>query len=297
MNDNRSEYYPPRAGWRSPFRTGSVRLVAFFQYALSPLKFRFDFGWRAFALSILLPGYAIRHYGFQAIGNLIISIYFTCVAIFLVWLGYTAASFSFSIMLSLHVSSICFLLSHLNLDSTLQARIASSLAVLIGVSFLIYLPARHVIEKFAQPLRTHNRVIVVNPMASPKKLKRGNWVAYSVSGTQSSFNNSQAHGTVILQDGFGLGKIAALPGDNVRFFTTNFLVNGVSFPRGARMPADGELVVPEKHWFIWPDLAMNMQGAAAEIQIQEILRNRSLVGQSNFVGAPYKHWFFRSQTL
>jgi hypothetical protein len=292
-----SEYYPPRANWLSPVRAGRLQLDAFLKSAVHPLGFNLVIGLRDTLLSILIPGYSIRYYGFKTIGNLVILTYLLGAAVFLVGLGYAAANYSFSIMLSLHVTSICFALRYFVPDWRLTARLAASLAILFSVSVLIYLPIRHLIEKVARPLRTQQRVIIVTPAASPKALKRGAWVAYTMSGTQTSFNNAEAHGTVILQDGFGLGKIVGVPGDAINFSKTNFFVNGVGFPREPQMPIDGELVVPENHWFIWPDLAMNMRGAAAGIYMEQLLKNRSLVAQTNFVGVPFKHWFFRNQTL
>ena len=295
--DGHSEYYPPRANWLSPLRTRGLQFGFFLKSALHPLGFKLVFGLRDTLLSILLPGYSIRRFGFKAIGNLVILTYLLCAAVFLIWLGYAAANYSFSIMLSLHVTSICFLLRYLIPDWKLMARLAAALAILFSVAVLIYLPTRHLIEKVARPLRTQKRVIVVTPAASPKALKRGDWVAYAVSGTQTAFNNAQAHGTVILKDGFSLGKIVGLPGDAIKFSKTNFSVNGVDFPREPRMPIEDELVVPEKHWFIWPDFAMNMHGAAAGIQVEQLLKNRSLIAQTNFVGVPFRRWFFREQTL
>jgi hypothetical protein len=292
-----SEYYPPRANWLSPLRTRRLQFGAFLKSSLHPLGFKLVFGFRDTALSILLPGYSIRRFGFKSIGNLMILTYLLCAVIFFICLGYAVANYAFSVMLSLHVTSICFLLRYFIPDWSLVARLIAALAILFSVSVLIYLPSRHLIEKAARPLRTQQQVIVVNSIASPKALKRGDWIAYAVSGTQTWFNNAQAHGTMILQDGFSLGKIAGAPGDVINFSKTNFSVNGIAFSREPQMPTEGELVVPDEHWFIWPDFAMNMRGAAAAIHVEELLKNRSLIAQTNFVGVPFKRWFFRKQTL
>ena len=52
----------------------------------------------------------------------------------------------------------------------------------------------------------------------------------------------------------GFGPVLAVPGDRVEFSTKAFSVNGVPQPLLPHMPAGGKLVVPENHWFIWPNL-------------------------------------------
>ncbi len=298
MNSNPSEFYPPRANWFSAIRVRSIRLGLVLRAIMRPINFGQVLGSGDTILALLLPGYSVRRLGLPRIGTVMMVSYFLCGFVFLICLGYSVANYSFGLMLSLHVTSILFLLRRLIPEWTVVARLAAAIFILVAVSALVYWPIRREIQKNVMPLRTHSQVIVVNTRASFEKLRRGNWIAYHVPERSGSFQNAQAHGTIILREGFSFGQILGLPGDILRFSETNFFVNDLSFAREARMPKNTEMVIPEKHWFIWPDLAMSFQSdTAAIMQVDGFLKNRALIAQSNFVGTPFASWFWRKQIL
>ena len=59
----------------------------------------------------------------------------------------------------------------------------------------------------------------------------------------------------------------AVAGDTVRFTTNVFFINGQPAPRLPHMPDTGEVQVPEKHWFIWPNLDISGHGNVGEDRI------------------------------
>jgi hypothetical protein len=63
------------------------------------------------------------------------------------------------------------------------------------------------------------------------------------------------------------------------------------------MPAEGEWVVPEKTWFIWPNLAISGHGATPESAVSAAMQRTALVSEPQLVGKPFKHWFGRRQWL
>jgi hypothetical protein len=62
------------------------------------------------------------------------------------------------------------------------------------------------------------------------------------------------------------------------------------------MPIRGESVVPENHWFIWPELAI-VQGNVAAAPAEAAFLRMSDVDQTQFVGKPFRRWFWRRQLL
>ena len=86
-------------------------------------------------------------------------------------------------------------------------------------------------------------------------------------------------------------------GDRVRFKAETIEVNGVASPRRAHMPTAGELVVSEKNWFIWPQFDISNRGNTAETVISAMMVRLATVSEEQFVGKPFKRWFWRRQHL
>jgi hypothetical protein len=61
------------------------------------------------------------------------------------------------------------------------------------------------------------------------------------------------------------------------------------------MPQGGELVVPENHWFVWPELAINVHGNVGEGPISATMLQLAIISESEFIGKPFKRWFWRRQ--
>jgi hypothetical protein len=109
----------------------------------------------------------------------------------------------------------------------------------------------------------------------------------------------EAHngGAIWVQSGMGLARVLAVAGDRVVFSTGTFSVNGQGQPDLPHMPSDGEWVVPENHWFIWPNLDISGHGNVAEARISSSMMNLANVSEDQFFGKPLARWFWRKQIL
>jgi hypothetical protein len=63
------------------------------------------------------------------------------------------------------------------------------------------------------------------------------------------------------------------------------------------MPVSGMVIVPGNHWFIWPDLAISGHGNIGEAAITDAMLRMADVSEEQFVGKPFKRWFWRQQFL
>jgi hypothetical protein len=116
---------------------------------------------------------------------------------------------------------------------------------------------------------------------------------YSLAGSASG--DAHGGGAVQVESGFGYGPVLATAGDRVEFSTNSFSVNGVTRPLLRYMPTAGEVVVPEKHWFVWPELAISINRNVGDAAISDVMLKLAVVPESRFIGRPFKHWFGRRQ--
>jgi hypothetical protein len=206
------------------------------------------------------------------------------------WLGHTLANIAFGLMLALHATSVMFLLAPWLTGERFLIRLLTGAIVLVLLGGLIYAPLRsRTEERWLMPLRMDGRVIIVQTFSSAAAVKRGDWIAYRI-------DRDGGQGLQV-RAGFGLRPVEAMPGDRVRFTATTYEINGAARPRLAHMPARGEFVVPENCWFIWPELAINLQGNASVATAEAALLKLAWVEQSQFVGKPFHRWFWRRQVM
>jgi hypothetical protein len=249
---------------------------------------------RAFLLSLLIPGYAFVVRRERLIGRIIMASYAVLALTFVVCLGFPLANLGFGLMLSLHVSSIIFLLNpwlvETRLPFRLPFRIASGFAVLLVVGAALYTPLRNQLEtKWLLPLRVNESVVIVQTFTPVRAIKRGDWMAYSLAAKRSA--------GLYAQEGLGLRPVLAVAGDRVHFRAETFEVNGIAAARLPHMPTAGELVVPEKSWFLWPEPAISNRGNAAESAISAAMLQWATVSETQFIGKPFNRWFGRRQKL
>lgn len=207
---------------------------------------------------------------------------------FLIWIGYPLANVAFGLLLSLHVSSFLFLFKPLMAETRLPFRVALSLALLIVISQMVYAPLRHQLqEHWVMPLRAKGTVVVVHKGSDLRSVKCGEWIAYSLS--------ERAGEGLSVAGGFGLGPVLAVAGDHLQFKPEGLEVNGILQPPLAHLPSGGEIVVPEKHWFLWPELSITGHGHLGEPNISSAMLQLAIVSEAQFVGKPYRWWFWRRQ--
>lgn len=279
-------YYPPRAGRFRPRFGLARRFRRFFAdrivipQGLHP--------WWPFLLGLLVPGYAFFRAGRRRLAQGVIAVSVAALAVFLVWLGRPAADWAFLLLISAHVFSASYALQPVLQLSRLVWRMLAGVLLFTALSLLVYVPARNgFYRQVAMPLQMPQGVVVINPRVNLQTLRRGDWLAYQISG-EISFR------AVWVSAGYGFGPVLALPGDHVVFARDYFAVNGVRQARRAHMPVTGELLVPGKSWLVWPEMDIRNPGVSEDAVAQAMLR-LAQVAPEQMVGRPYGRWFFRRQ--
>jgi hypothetical protein len=208
--------------------------------------------------------------------------------VFIVGLGYPVGNIAFGLLLSTHVSGVIYLFEPWLAGAKFRVRLAFSFVMLFVLGALVYTPVRNLIQgEWLMPLQFKGRVVVVHRLANPRALPRGAWIAYAINGGSGQ--------GFYVREGFGLGPVLARPGDRIRFTTSTLEVNGVPQPRLDYMPQVGEWVVPQKHWFVWPEVAISGHGNTPAAAISASLVQMGTITEDRFVGRPFKRWFGRRQ--
>ncbi|HWW01860.1 MAG TPA: hypothetical protein VNZ64_19325 [Candidatus Acidoferrum sp.] len=287
-----SAYYPPRARWYTTlfFHAGQQLRR---RVGLDKLHLAGELSWPGLILSLAVPGFAFFVFGRRLLGWLFLPAYCLAGFVFVAALGFTAGSIAYGLMISLHATSIVFLEGYWLRDSGFRLRLALALCTLVGVWALVYAPlVRFAEHHWLLPVRFGQRVLLVHRGVSPATLKRGDWVAYRIRADDSW---GEERGAVLLRSGLAIDPVLGLPGDHIRFSAQGVAVNARTFPRAPYMPTEGELVVPEKVWFIWPNLAITMHGGVAPADISAAMQRAAMVTQTNIIGRPSRYWFGRRQ--
>lgn len=289
-------YYPPRARWYAPFFyfTRTIRLVS----ALDRIHFLENTSWRGLFGCLLVPGMGFYLHGPRLWGKVAMGTCAFLFLIFIVWLGYPIANLGLGMIVSIHVSSIIYYCSPFANRWELKRRLLFSVTVLIAVGFGLYSQLRNVIQDhWLTPVSQNGHIIVVAKTASADKVRRGDDIAYMLSGYYLS--NHMGSGRTG-ESRLGLGPVLAVAGDTVIFSNDSFSVNGVSQLRLSHMPQSGAFLVQPNHWFIWP--IMNLvstqdRWAPGEDEVSSAMLQLSDVSKSQYIGKPLKHWFWRKQII
>lgn len=287
------EYYPPRARW---YRTLFVPWFAL-RRALHLERIRLPVGFTTgqLLLSLVLPGFALFVNGRTKVGAAFVGIYAASLFCLIVWLGHPIGAVGYGLLISVHASSLVFLESCSLRDKfEFGTRLAMAVATLLVVWLAVYRPALNYVEThWATPMLVQGKVMVMNPALTGQVVQRGERVLYSIGEGYSG--DAHAGGALWVQAGFGWGAVLAVAGDRVEFSTNSFSVNGVARAALPHMPIRGELVVPEKHWFIWPELGIS--GRGNEAAIVSAMLQQATVSETQFVGTPFRRWCGRRQLL
>ena len=292
FKDKASCYYPPRARWYSRIFVNAWRPVRRYIHlekflspgTLSPVTL---------ALSLVLPGYAFFLLRRRLLGWLVLAGYSIAALVFLGELGFPAASVGYGLVISIHATSIVFLEGVWLKESKFSVRLGAAFCTLFAVWGLIYAPLVGFAEQhWLLPLRLGDRILIVHRGVAPKAIKRGDWLAYQISGDR--FIGDQED-RVYLGSGLGVDPVLALPGDRLRFTPQAVFVNGQAFPLAPHMPVEGEWVMPQKVWFIWPSLGISGGGRVTEGSISATMQHAAMVTQKQIIGRPFKRWFGRRQ--
>jgi hypothetical protein len=144
------------------------------------------------------------------------------------------------------------------LSRSFSHRIIFTLLVLTGIGLGIYLPIQHTIQThWLMPLRNGNQVIIISVHGDPTPLKLGDWAAFST------------------DNGLLFGPIVGLGGDRVDSMT-----------------------VPENQWLIRVQFARRYYHERFLVSARsENFEQLTVVSREEFVGKPFKRWFWRKQIL
>lgn len=288
MSKFASPYYPPRARWYGSLWKigGSLKR----HFGLTRVRLPRTMSFCALIGGLLVPGLAFYMRGSRLWGKVALAMSGLLFAAFFVWLGYPAGNLAFGLLLSIHSTSIVYLCEPLLIDARLRTRIFFSMGALAAVGGLLYLPLRSLLQEYCfMPINVGDRVVVVRAYASVKSVYRGDWIAYSL-------NDAGGNG-IYVRAGLGLGPVLATAGEQVRFGETTFEVNGIPTARQVHMPVSGDFVVPENDWFVWPEVDISGHGNVGEAALSATLLKMSMITKEQFVGKPFKRWFWRRQIL
>lgn len=249
-----------------------------------------------FLLSLAIPGYAFFANDRRALGWCFLGGYCGSAVLFVVALGYQIGNLSFGLMISAHAASIIFLESLWLRDAIrFRFRIVVAALTLLVLWLGLYGPAVNFLQRNCiTPVRIRNQVVILQHLDSPRSLSRGDWIMYSIHRDHSG--DAHNGGAVWIRAGYGWGAILAVAGDAVVFTNKTFSVNGKPQRSLPHMPVSGEVLVPEKHWFIWPDLDV-ANNNVSEATMSAMMLELAMVPETQFAGKPFKHWFGRRQHL
>ncbi len=287
MRKAASPYYPPRARWYSGVFSSLDLLRRHLTVARLHPPTGVPIG--GALLAFVLPGMGFSLRGLRIWGYLATACCLVLAVWFVVMLGHPSGNLAFGLLLSIHATSLGYMLEPCLGTTSFRYRVMFVVGVLGALGGLIYLPARSFLQAhWFMPLRVADQVVVIKPGVRPASLKRGDWVAYSYEG-------SSGHGWYV-RSGLGCAPILAVPGDLVVFSTNHITVNGKPLPREPHMPRAGSLVVEQKQWLIWPQVGITGARAGDDV-ISAALLGVARVDYTNCIGRPFHRWFWREQKL
>ena len=291
-----SPYYPPRARWWSRLLFPWFRMQRILH--LEKIHLPAGFNLQQIIMGVIVPSYAFFANGRRVLGWSVAGIYAASLILFIVALGFQIGSVGYGLMISAHASSIIFLEGFwLRAGCNFGLRLVLAVLTLFVVWVAAYAPLVGYVENhFIMPVNMRGNVVIVQHLTPPKDISRGDCVLYRLRDSSIGDGHRQG-GAAYVRAGFGWGPVIAVAGDRVTFSTNSFAVNGAAHALLPHMPTSGEVVVPEKHWFIWPELAISNYGNVSEANLSALMLQMATVSETAFVGKSFKHWFGRRQEI
>lgn len=286
MHEVRSPFYPPRAKWysRAFCALDSLRHLLFLEHLRPSIRIKVS----RLLLALAVPGVAFFFINRPRTGRVVLWSYGALFLLFLVGYGSTWATLAFGLMLALHAMSWASLLELWVESKSWKQRLVNALLALLLVSTFIYMPAQRLMQnRLVIPLRIHNATILVIP-SNPYHLRPGATAIFRIEAGGAS--------GLRIREGYVISEILAQPGDRILFDKGTYRVNGASHSALPQMPAEGEWVVPENHWFIWPFSSIGIHGDLRAVPpgtANMVVHDLAMVAQSNMVGRPMRWWFWR----
>lgn len=288
-----SPYYPPRAGWHSPLLNGIEAVRR--RLHLRSIQMSFDLDIYKTVVGFLVPGVAVYFCWPERLGRTALLVAALLAFVFLSELGHPLGNLALGMLLSLHVTGFVQWCVPV-VGTFLSRRIGFTVLTLAALICLVYLPVRDLLARVAVPLQIEDHVVIVHPIFSTKTIRTDDQIAFNIpTGTLRSEGGVYFYDNIGFHAGMALAPVLAVPGDHLSFSKTTFSVNGVRHPALPYMPESGDVVLPFKMWFIWPNLKIRAGEGFAESHISSTLMHMALVSQSQMVGRPYHRWFWHRQ--
>ncbi|HAB18734.1 MAG TPA: hypothetical protein DCE44_20125 [Verrucomicrobiales bacterium] len=253
--------------------------------------------WEYWLMALLVPGYAYFLEGRRKLAALMAVSWAVSLLLFLRFLGHAWLSgWALGAMASAHSSGLGFLLLRefeRNPDADrpgLRTQITVPLSFWFVFLTLVYWPLSSAFQNhFAQPLLVGDRIVIFSPMTERRSVKRGELVAVRIKG--------QNIDGVVVRSGVTCGTYLGAAGSRVEFTPAHVLVNGITQDRLDEMPGSGQMIIGPGTLFIWPVLNQRVINVPRE-SVQMAYWQLAQVSERNFIGRPFKRWFFwRQDTL
>jgi hypothetical protein len=207
---------------------------------------------------------------------------------YLALLGSPWDNYIFAMLLSVHVSGFVLYCNPL-LSSALPARLLFTPLMLLLMLALLYWPAQAFADAYlVTPLQWRGNVVVVHPLYATDKIRPGDWLAYR------THISTEDH--LYSAPGIDFAPVLAGPGDRVTFSASSYSINGVEHRLLPHMPQHGSFVVPQKEWFVWPNVAIDIHHLD-EATVSSRLVQTSMVTEDQLIGVPFQRWFWRKQNF
>ena len=281
MDSQASPYYPPRARWYSSLWRRWYTLKRWLYLDRLSKIGQHEIGQTL--LGMVLPGWALYWSKRPILGVILGTTYCLSAAVFLIWVGYPISSFALTVMISIHAGSIL----RVEQSVGLWKRMLYSVLIFIAVAECVYVPLR---DHWFRPLLLNGRVLILHAWRPNGPVKRGDWIAYG--RPQFYIHGIRFAGGVCM-----FGRVLAVAGDEVTFHPDSVLINGESRSRLSQMPTNGTVHVEQRCWFIWPEMNIYNEGNVGAGIVGQAMMQLAMVPETSYVGMPYRHWFWRQQTL
>ncbi|MGC9943065.1 MAG: hypothetical protein ABSE48_14640 [Verrucomicrobiota bacterium] len=294
IEEEASPYYPRRARWYAPvfYFLASLRR----RMSLDRITLPREMTAGRLLGAFFIPCLAIYWRAPRFCARLAMLASVALFLVFILWLGYPEANIAFGLLVSIHATGFVFYCNPLLAGEPFRARLAFTLLALLGIACLLYYPARTFVQNhWVLPLRLGGQVIVVQRSFPAHHIQRGDYMAYALH--ENEMGEVHNGGAVWVGEGMGLARVLAVAGDHVVFFNSTFAVNGRAQPDLPHMPGSGDFIVPENHWFIWPNLDISGHGNVGESRISDAIMNLANVDEDQYFGKPFQKWFWRMQIL
>jgi type IV secretory pathway protease TraF len=156
-------------------------------------------------------------------------------------------------------------------------RKVAALGAFTAVLACAFIFQSQIASRVALSLTVRGERLIVNPWRARSALDRGEWIAYRAYGTMT------------------VGQIFARAGDTVTFQPHVFMINGEAYRRPIYwMPVQGELIVPDDSYFVWPEELLLNHGRTSRA---EDIETFTIIPKNSVAGVAYHRWLWRKQSL